>query len=468
MNKRKFFNGKRIASFVFSIRCIQWMVLAVILLALLFLVPMQSRVSAVATCATSGPPAGAYTVTVCITSPSSQSTLIGIGTVTASTSLTPAPAPGAANPVQKLIYTLDGSYLLTDFQTPYSFLLPSTQWVDGSHQLSVQAVLRDGFISSSVSIPIIFRNGIATTPPPPTNFSIRHGTTPPNPGDPLIVAATGDGASGEANAGNVVNLISSWNPNLFLYLGDVYDAGSKTEFYNWYGHGASFYDKFRAITNPTVGNHEYYNNNGQAPGYMNYWGSPPHYYSFNVHGWHFISIDSNLENAPTGAGSPVYQWLKNDLATDNTACTLAYWHIPLYNVGKEPAGVNMKDIWALLVQNKADLVLTGHDHDYQRWVPLNASGLPASNGVTQFVVGTGGHGIQTFVTSDTRLAAGFDSTTSPMPFGALRLKLYATQAVYEYITIAGTVLDSGTIACKNAAHPSNGPIQSIFLPMIER
>ncbi len=111
----------------------------------------------------------------------------------------------------------------------------------------------------------------------------------------------------------------------------------------------------------------------------------------------------------------------------------------------------MLPIWALLVQDKVDIVLNGHDHDYQRWVPLNASGTPdPTNGITEFVVGGSGHGIQTFNSTDSRVAASYDSKTKPAPFGALRLKLYATNATYEYITVSNSVIDSGTINCKNA------------------
>jgi hypothetical protein len=253
---------------------------------------------------------------------------------------------------------------------------------------------------------------------------------------------------------SVANLIASWNPNMFLYLGDVYDEGTYTEFINWYGQNGTLLDRFRNITNPTVGNHEY-NSSGEAPGYFNYWGQPPHYYSVNANGWHIVSLDSNTAYGPTGAGSPEYNWLANDLSADQSACTLAFWHHPLYNIGKESPAIHMQDIWSLAVQNNVDIVLNGHDHDYQRWTPLDANGLPSAGGVTQFVVGTGGHGIQTFLASDSRVAAGFDSSTNPAPFGALRLKLYTGHAVYEYITITGAVLDSGTITCKNSSQTPN-------------
>jgi hypothetical protein len=156
-----------------------------------------------------------------------------------------------------------------------------------------------------------------------------------------------------------------------------------------------------------------------------------------------------------GTTSAQYQWLSQDLAANTAACTLAYWHEPLYNIGQEPPATWMQAMWTLLAQSKVDIVLTGHDHDYQRWVPLDGSGLPNPVGITEFVVGTGGHGIQTFVTSDSRVAAAFDSTTRPSPFGALRLRLYSSHAAYDFVNTGGTFLDTGSISCNNAGPGGN-------------
>ena len=115
----------------------------------------------------------------------------------------------------------------------------------------------------------------------------------------------------------------------------------------------------------------------------------------------------------------------------------------------------MNAIWSLLAQHGVDLILTGHDHDYQRWVPLNATGDPDPAGMTQFVVGTGGHGIQNFIRSDNRLAKGFD--TAPYAFGALRLELNQDGAAYQFINIQGLTLDSGSVACSGAPPDTTPP-----------
>jgi hypothetical protein len=178
-----------------------------------------------------------------------------------------------------------------------------------------------------------------------------------------VVAAAGDGAGGETNATNVVNLVSSWNPNLLIYLGDVYEKGTSTEFYNWYGVNSLNFSKFRTITDPTIGNHEY--TNGPPTGYFDYWNNIPNYYSFTTGGWHFISLNSNSSFIGTSTTSAQYQWLAQDLAANATACTLVYWHAPLYNIGPEGNASSMQSIWALLVQDQVDFVLNGHDHYIQ-------------------------------------------------------------------------------------------------------
>jgi hypothetical protein len=400
-------------------------------------------VNAATGCASSNPSGGAYTVTLCFTTPTGGS-LTGNVTVTATASVS------GTNPgVQRMVFYLDNAYLLTDYQSAYTFTLPTARWVDGTHTIAVEALMRDGFTTPNRgSVTVIFVNGV-TTPPVNTNsFSPALGTNPGN-GKPLVVAAAGDGAGGETNAASVINLISSWNPNLLLYLGDVYEKGTSTEFFNWYGVNSLNFSKFRAITDPAIGNHEY--TNGPPTGYFDFWNNIPNYYSFTSGGWHFVSLNSNSSYVGTSSTSAQYQWLAQDLAANSTACTLVFWHAPLYNIGPEGNASGMKSIWSLLVQDKVDMVLNGHDHDYQRWTPLDGSGTPnATSGVTEFVVGSAGHGIQTISRSDSRVVKKFDSHTSPAPFGALRLKLFSNYAAYNFINIAGTVLDTGTINCKKA------------------
>jgi len=156
-----------------------------------------------------------------------------------------------------------------------------------------------------------------------------------------VLAASGDGAGGEQSEADVVGLIKSWNPNLFLYLGDVYEKGSPTEFHNWYNLPGGYGD-LRSITDPTPGNHEY-NSSGTAAGYFDYWNNVPHSFSVDAGNWHLVSFDANGAYGQSGAGTPQYNWLANDLATSSRPCTLVYFHEPRYNVGEEGDTPSLQD-----------------------------------------------------------------------------------------------------------------------------
>ena len=237
-------------------------------------VTQAPQAAASGTCVTSGPSSNAYSVTLCITAPATGASVTGSTTVSSTVSVS-----GTSPGVRELIFTLNGSALLWDFQSPYTWKLDSTRWVDGTYPLQVYAIMRDGFNTSQTAESLTFSNGITTPPVNNNTFTPTTGTSPP-PGQPLVVAAVGDGASGETNEGNVANLIGSWNPNLFLYLGDVYENGRPMEFNDWYGNPGTpgAYGQFYSITDPTVGNHEYVGSD--LSGYEWYWNNVPHYYSY--------------------------------------------------------------------------------------------------------------------------------------------------------------------------------------------
>ena len=393
-------------------------------------------------CAASSPSSGNYTVTVCITSPANGANLTGNATATATVSVV-----GSTMSVQHVIWNLNTSYLLTDFSSPYTFTLPTNKWADGSYTLYAEALMGDGFTTAQAQIAVNFSNGNATNPVNPNHFQPSTGR-PPSSGQPFVVAAAGDGASGEPKVIPVINLLTSINPNLFLYVGDVYESGSVAEFYNWYGTSTANFGLLRAVTDPTIGNHEY-TNGVKGAGYFDYWDNIPNYYSYDAGGWHFISLNANTSKIGVAPGSPQYIWLQQDLAANAQSCTIAYYHEPLFNIGPEGSTTGMSSIWALLAQYKVPIVINGHDHDYQRWVPLDGSGNPSPNGITEFVVGTAGHGLQKFVQTDSRVAYSNDS--NPTAFGVLLLQLSQTGAKFSFKNTNGSVLDSGTIPCAAGA-----------------
>jgi 3',5'-cyclic AMP phosphodiesterase CpdA len=173
---------------------------------------------------------------------------------------------------------------------------------------------------------------------------------------------------------------------IVLTLGDhTYPHGKAKEFADCYG---PTWGAFKDRTWPAPGNHEYYT--PKAAPYFAYFGERAGrgYYSLDLGGWHIVSLDSNL--APIEHAAQI-AWLRADLASHPARCTLAFWHHPLYSSGGHGSIPKMRDAWRLLQEAGAELVLSGHDHDYERFAPQDADGhLDPAHGMRQFVVGTGG------------------------------------------------------------------------------
>ena len=170
-----------------------------------------------------------------------------------------------------------------------------------------------------------------------------------------------------------------------LLLGDItYPRGTLREFTDCY-HPT--WGRFKQRTFPSPGNHEYLTRG--ARGYFDYFGSAagPGYYRLTLGSWQVYSLDSNLAPGPAAAQ---LAWLKRELAANPSHCTLAYWHHPLYSSGGHGSSARMLEAWKVLHRAGAEIVLSGHDHDYERFAPQDAAGRSAPDGVRQFVVGTGG------------------------------------------------------------------------------
>jgi Big-like domain-containing protein/hemolysin type calcium-binding protein/calcineurin-like phosphoesterase family protein len=424
------------------------LVLAAALAALL--APRSGAAATTPGCSVSGPASGAYSISLCIASPPS-SAVVGDVAVTLTATVT-----GTDPGIRRLTVTLDGADLITDFEAPFAFTLPTARFPDGRHSLSAVAVMRDGFTTAQASVGLTFRNGVRQPPVNPLPFTPATGA-PVAAGAPFTVVAVGEGADGGADAAEVSNLAVALNPNLFLYLGNVYDEGTPTEFLNWYGSPTLLWGRLRAITNPAPGNRDH--GTPQAAGYRDYWNNAPSYYSVDAAGWHIISLDSTTQFGQRDPGTAQYQWLEQDLATRPADCTLAFFNTPLLSVGPEGDDPGMAAIWSLLARSGVDLVLTAHETSYQRWVPLDALGNPSPAGVTQFVVGTGGRGATAFVRTDPRLAFGIDNRRQG--FGVLQLELRAGQATYRYVNVNNRVIDSGSYGCTGAAPVAGGPPQPV-------
>jgi 3',5'-cyclic AMP phosphodiesterase CpdA len=176
--------------------------------------------------------------------------------------------------------------------------------------------------------------------------------------------------SGAADTARTVAAGLAADPDaVVLTLGDhTYPRGTAQEFSDCYG---PTWGRFKDRTWPAPGNHEYATQ--KAAPYFAYFGERAGrgYYSLDLQGWHIVSLDSNL--APAAHRAQI-EWLRADLAGHPARCTLAFWHHPLYSSGGHGSIPKMRDAWRLLMDAGAELVLSGHDHDYERFAPQDADG----------------------------------------------------------------------------------------------
>jgi hypothetical protein len=147
------------------------------------------------------------------------------------------------------------------------------------------------------------------------------------------------------------------------------------------------------------------------------------------------------------AGSPQEQWLAADLAAHPNTCTLAYWHRPRFSSGSSQGDTLMSDLWSDLYNAHADLVLGGHDHNYERFKPQDSWGqADPTGGITEIIVGTGGASHDTFHSRAANSEV-WDATT----FGVLKLTLHPTSFDWQFLPDAqtgnGTFTDAGSQAC---------------------
>lgn len=278
-----------------------------------------------------------------------------------------------------------------------------------------------------------------------------------------LVAAGDIATCGTPGAEETAKLIDTM-PGTVLALGDLaYEDGSAEEFANCY---APTWGRFKDRTKPSLGNHEY-KQKGAAP-YFDYWGPvagdpTKGYYSFDIGPWHLISLNSNCSDAGgCSKGSPMEQWLRQDLAATSSACVLAFWHHPRwYTPSKQPTtgkleatDKKMNSFWIALMEYGADVVLNGHRHIYERFARQNPEGKADPSGVRQFVVGTGGGQHDKFQAGP----APNSEVRNAGTHGVLQMTLRADGFDWRWVPVAGgTFTDSGSDTCTPARAPAPAP-----------
>lgn len=228
-----------------------------------------------------------------------------------------------------------------------------------------------------------------------------------------------------------------------LVLGDLqYDNGELANFQAAYEPS---YGRVKAKTKPAPGNHEY--NTPGAPGYYTYFGAAAGdpakgYYSFDVGTtWHVVALNSNCSAVACSPGSTQEQWLRADLAATARPCVVAFWHHPRFSSGSHGDDTTVAPFWDALGQYGAELVLSGHDHDYERFASQLPSGAADPNGIRELIVGTGGKSLGSFG------APKQNSAVRISTFGVVKLTLGTSAYSWQFVNEAGTVLDSGAGTC---------------------
>jgi len=244
-------------------------------------------------------------------------------------------------------------------------------------------------------------------------------------------------------------LVATIHPAAVLALGDVqYPDGSLESYKRAYD---TTWGRFKAITYPAIGNHEYADGRDRdAKGYFAYFGDRAGepgkgWYSFDLTSWHLIALNGNCQEAGgCDHDSPQERWLRDDLAAHRGRCTLAFMHQPRFSSGGHGGNEAYVPFWDDLYQGGAAIVLSGHDHDYERFEPQRPDGsLDPAAGIVQFVVGTGGKSHNVFVRH-----AAHSVIFNQRDFGVLVLTLGEQTYDWRFERIPdGETLDSGSGRC---------------------
>jgi len=258
---------------------------------------------------------------------------------------------------------------------------------------------------------------------------------------PAVLVGAGDIAECGVPGAEATALLLDALPGTVFSAGDnVYYHGSVEEVQRCYD---LTWGRHKARTRPIPGNHDY-----ETPGasaYYSYFGAvaapgAPGYYSYDVGSWHVVALNSSI---PIDAASPQLAWLRSDLAAHRSACTFAYVHYPLFSSGPNGPDARMRPLWDVLYAEGVELVVSGHDHHYERFAPQDPTGrADAARGVRQFVAGTGG--VHLYPVGAPRA----NSEVRASVWGVVKFTLQGAGYDWEFVPVAGqSFRDVGSAMC---------------------
>jgi len=266
-------------------------------------------------------------------------------------------------------------------------------------------------------------------------------SVPPRPVTDAVFVGAGDvDGCGRLEPEYTARLLDRIPGTVFVAGDATYPSGTLANYENCYG---PTWGRHLWRTFAVPGNHDYYADRGAA--FFSYFGSAAGpaglgYFSHTLGTWHVVMLNSML---PAQAGTPQYEWVRQDLSASNAACTVAVWHHPLFSSGENGNSAFMRDVFNLMFQFGVDIVVNGDDHTYERFAPQDANGRASTRGIRQFVVGTGGYALYSRGKPQANSEV-FENKT----YGVLKLTLRSGKYDWEFVPIDGqTFRDSGSGSC---------------------
>jgi Calcineurin-like phosphoesterase len=286
----------------------------------------------------------------------------------------------------------------------------------------------------------------APEPAPPGRAAGVEGPTLAAAGDIACPRGLGRNAT-RCRSGDTARVIERLDPDVVAALGDIqYDRGTRQEYRT--GAFDPTWGRFKSRIRPAAGNHEY-GAGGSTAGYRAYFGARGgpfgrYWYSYDLGGWHVVVLNSNCRFVGCRTGGAQERWLRADLARNQAECTLAYWHHPRFSSGLHGSDPTVAPLWRTLERAGADVVLSAHDHSYERFGPQTSTGRASREGMVQFVVGTGGVNNYPIIRArpNSRLRRSF-------VFGVLELTLGEGAYSWRFVPVPGlTFTDRGSGRCR--------------------
>lgn len=263
----------------------------------------------------------------------------------------------------------------------------------------------------------------------------------PVPTAPAVLVGAGDIADCTTRGSQLTaQLLNGIAGTVFTAGDNAYPTGSAENYRDCY---QPTWGRHRQRTRPAPGNHEY--EMAGATAYFSYFGdlagpSGLGYYSYSLGSWRVFSLNSEVG---LNAGSAQMTWLRSELSSNSTRCALAYFHRPLFSSGFHGDQIQMREMWRTLYEFGVDVVISAHEHNYERFAPQDFNGrFDPAQGIRQFIVGTGGAPLRAIG------AARPNSEVRGSSWGVLVLTLEDVLFRWEFIPAEpGGLLDAGTGQC---------------------